>query len=66
MPGKEVTEIIEGARVEKGWTKAELARRSGISYDNLWLSLRGDRKIPAAEFVELCTQLDLAVEDFTQ
>lgn len=65
MPGKEVIEVIEDARVEKGWTKAELARRSGILYDNLWASLKGYRKIPANEFIELCTTLDLGVEDFS-
>ena len=66
MPVKEVVEIIEGARVEKGWTKAELARRSGIRYDNLWATLGGYRGLPAVEFIELCNQLDLEVEDFTK
>ena len=62
----QVKEVIEQARVEKGWSTAELARRSGIKYQNLWASLKGGRGIPANEFVELCRQLDLGVEDFTE
>ena len=66
MPVKDVVEIIEETRVEKGWTKAELSRRSGIRYDNLWATLRGYRRLPANEFIELCSQLDLGVDDFTE
>ena len=59
-----VKEVIEQARVEKGWSTAELARRSGIKYQNLWASLKGDRGIPASELIVLCKQLDLEVGDF--
>lgn len=60
----QVKEVIDQSRKEKGMTIAELARRAGIKYDNLYFSLKGERKIPAPEFVILCKLLDLKVEDF--
>ena len=61
---QQVKEVIEQARKEKGWTKTELANRTGIKYQNLWASLNGKRTIPASEFVELCGALDLSIDDF--
>lgn len=59
-----VVETIERTRTERGMSVAELSRRTGIEYENLRVSLKGERKIPAPEFVKLCRQLDLRVEDF--
>lgn len=59
-----VVETIERTRTERGMSVAELSRRTGIEYENLRVSLKGERKIPAPEFVKLCRQLDLEVEDF--
>lgn len=61
----QVREVIDQSRKERGMTIAELARRAGIKYDSLYFSLKGDRKIPATEFVSLCKLLDLKVEDFS-
>ena len=60
----QVAEVVEKARKDKGWSTAELARRTGIEYQSLWQSLNGERRIPANEFVELCMQLGLGIEDF--
>lgn len=60
----QVNEVIEKARVERGMPVAELARRTGIEYENLRVSLKGDRKLPAPEFVQLCKVLDMGIEDF--
>lgn len=62
----QVYEVIEKKRDEVGISTAELARRTGIEYQNLWVSLKGDRRIPAPEFVELCKQLNLNIEDFSE
>ena len=60
----QVKEVIEDARMKRGISTAELSRRTGIKYQNLWASLNGERSIPAPEFVMLCKELDLSVEDF--
>lgn len=62
---QQVREVIEQARKDKGWTKTELSKRTGIAYQNLWASLKGSRTIPASEFVGLCAALDLSIDDFT-
>ena len=59
-----VKEVIIAKQSEKGWTTAELSRRSGVNYQNLWASLKGKRNIPAPEFVSLCKVLELDVCDF--
>ena len=60
----QVHEVIEGKRREIGIPVTELSRRCEIPYQNLWVSLRGERKIPATEFVVLCKYLGLGIEDF--
>ncbi len=59
-----VKDVIIAKQTEKGWTTAELSRRSGVGYQNLWASLKGTRSIPAPEFVSLCKVLELDVCDF--
>ena len=44
---------------------AELARRIGMNKELLRRSLIGERKINADEFVKLCVQLELGINDFT-
>lgn len=43
---------LEAKRKELGWSKAELARRAHISYDNLNKYLRGDVEQPRGEIVK--------------
>ena len=59
-----VLEVIKKAQEERGISVAELARRTGITYENLRVSLHGNRKITAPEFVGLCRELNLDVDDF--
>lgn len=57
-------EVIEAKRVARGISVAELARRVAMEYDALYASLKGKRKILASEFVRLCRELDIRIEDF--
>ena len=41
----------EALRQEKGWTRAELARRSGLNPVHVWKVLRGERPRVEAETV---------------
>lgn len=58
------TEVIKNAVDARGITMSELARRTGINYFSLRKKLAGERKIKADEFVALCKELDLDIEDF--
>ena len=49
---------------QRGITKAELARRAGITDELLRRSLCGRRKLPAQEFIALCRELGLSLKDF--
>lgn len=57
-------EVIEAKRVARGISVAELARRVGMKYYALHTCLRGERKILASEFVKLCKELDIRIEEF--
>ena len=59
-----VLEVIKKAQTERGISVAELSRRTNIPYENLRVSLKGDRKITAPELVSLCRELNLDVADF--
>ncbi len=59
-----VYKIIAERVVRRGITKAELARRIGVDDELLRRSLAGKRKIPAEEFVKLCSELELDLSDF--
>lgn len=50
---------------ERGITVSELARRVGMSDELLRRSLAGTRNVKADEFIELCRELSLDIEDFT-
>lgn len=58
-------EIIDAAVQKRGITVAELARRTEINQELLRRSLIGDRKINADEFVSLCRELNLGIENFS-
>ena len=59
-----VSEVIEQRREKYGMPIAELARRTGIDYQQLWMSLCGKRGITAGELVAICRVLGLSLEDF--
>lgn len=56
---------VIAARIKRrGMTVAELSRRVGIQDELLRRSLNGTRKIRDTEFIDLCEELDLTLEDF--
>lgn len=57
-------EVIGAAVRERGIPCTELARRTNISAELLRRSLNGERKITADEFVSLCAELNLTLDDF--
>lgn len=59
-------EVIEAAVRERGIPVAELARRTNTNAELLRRSLSGDRRIAADEFIALCRELGLSIEDFKQ
>ena len=61
-----VAEVICKARSERGMSVAELSRRTGIEYQALNNSLKGERGITAPELVSLCQELKLNISDFTK
>ena len=50
---------------ERGITISELSRRVGMSDEMLRRSLAGTRNVKADEFIGLCRELSLDIEDFT-
>ena len=50
---------------ERGITISELARRVGMDNELLRRSLAGTRGIKADEFVGICHELSLDIEDFS-
>lgn len=59
-----ILEVIKATQEERGISVAELSRRTKIEYQSLWLSLNGGRRITALEFVRLCRELKLDIDDF--
>lgn len=57
-------EVISSSVQRRGITNAELARRVGMDQELLRRSLSGERKIAADEFVALCEELELSLDDF--
>lgn len=61
-----INEVIRKRQKERGIPVTTLADRTGIEYEALRVSLNGNRKISAHEFVALCKELDLKLEDFDE
>lgn len=61
-----IFEVFEQKRVKRGISTAELARRVGMEYEALRQSLKGNREIQAIEFLNLCHELELTLENFCQ
>ena len=62
----EVATVIKESQEKRGISTAELSRRTGIEYEALRTSLNGNRGITAGEFVSLCRELGLDVDDFAE
>lgn len=61
-----INEVIRERREERGIPVTVLAERTGIDYEALRVSLKGQRKISGHELVMLCKELDLKLEDFDE
>lgn len=59
-----INQIIGEKRKQRGIPVSELSKRTGISYEALRVSLAGNRKLNASEFVALCKELELTLDDF--
>lgn len=57
-------EVIDRKVKEIGIPKSELARRVHIDGELLRRSLAGKRKITADEFIRICNEIGLKLEDF--
>ena len=62
----EIYEVIRAKQSERGISTAELSRRTGIGYEQLRNSLRGERNITSEEFVALCIELQMSIDDFPE
>lgn len=58
--------VIKGAQERRGISTAELARRTDIEYEALRTAINGNRNITAEEFVRLCIELELDIDDFKE
>lgn len=59
-----IVDAISARKEERGITLAELARRTGIEYDALRMAMRKERNLRAGEFVCLCRELGMTLDDF--
>ena len=59
-------EVIKEYLSNNGIKQNFVAERAGIQPELFRRSLEGSRKIPADEFVAICTVLSLDIEDFKQ
>lgn len=59
-----VNEVIRERQEQRGIPISKLAERTGINYEALRVSLKGKRMISAREFVLLCKELELSLDDF--
>ena len=62
----QVYEAIRAKQSERGITTAELSRRTEIPYEALRYSLKGERNITSEEFVSLCIELGMDIDDFIE
>lgn len=63
---KKAYQIISAEVTRRGMSVAELSRRSGIKHELLRRSLCGDRRLQADEFIALCAELGLRLDDFAE
>lgn len=61
----EVITVLNQRIKERGISVSELSRRVGMNDEMLRRSLAGNRNVKADEFVGLCHELSLDIDDFT-
>lgn len=59
-------EIIDQARVEKGWTQAQLGAAAGITQSSLSKYFRLELIVSLRQYHELCAALGLSVADVAE
>lgn len=60
-----VIDVLNQRITDRGIPVSELSRRVGMNDELLRRSLSGSRNLKATEFVDLCHELELDIEDFT-
>lgn len=60
----EVSGLFESARITRGISVAELARRIGVDKKRLWYVLNGQREMRVDEFIKLCAFFNLGLGRF--
>lgn len=61
---RQVTLLLEEARIIRGISVAELARRINVDRKRLWYVLNGQRGIRVDEFLKLCIVLGIDPKRF--
>ena len=61
-----VTDVLNQRITQRGISVSELSRRVHMNDELLRRSLNGTRALKATEFVAVCHELDLDIEDFTE
>ena len=61
---RQVTLLLEEARIIRGISVAELARRINVDRKRLWYVLNGQREIRVDEFLKLCVALGVDPKRF--
>lgn len=57
-------EVIAQRMDDRAINRTALARKIGMKSELLRRSVSGDRKLTADEFIVLCRELDLTLDDF--
>lgn len=58
-------EVVSAKREDRAIPISELSRITGIDYEALRVSLKGDRKLTGEELISLCRELNLNITDFS-
>lgn len=61
-----VVDVLNKRISQRGISISELSRRVKMNDELLRRSLNGTRSLKATEFVSVCHELDLDIEDFTE
>ena len=61
----DIIDVINARIKDRGISVSELSRRIGMNDELLRRSLSGIRNVKADEFIGLCRELSLDIEDFT-
>ena len=61
---RQVTLLLEEARIIRGISVAELARRINVDRKRFWYVLNGQREIRVDEFLKLCIVLGIDPKRF--